>query len=259
MGKVNKVVVFGKTKTGKTAIINKIIYPDSNMVGVDLCPTIEDCYMGSIESDRANGPKGPEKERVCFYDTAGLESPRSEVPKHYISMADGFILVYSIDNMESFLCVQKLKRDIDTFKAEKKEVTIIAIGNKCDLEANRQVTKKQAETWATQEKVLFREATVADRKTLHEPVVQMVSKMTQPPMEKGGATSSDHHHLLPFHVTPRPKSPSRGILKGIPGGLMTTSIGRKASTALGFHTKEPKVKDSSKGKTSQFSNPKPRK
>jgi len=181
MGKVNKVVVFGKTKTGKTAIINKIIYPDSNMVGVDLCPTIEDCYMGSIESDRANGPKGPEKERVCFYDTAGLESPRSEVPKHYISMADGFILVYSIDNMESFLCVQKLKRDIDTFKAEKKEVTIIAIGNKCDLEANRQVTKKQAETWATQEKVLFREATVADRKTLHEPVVQMVSKMTQPP------------------------------------------------------------------------------
>ena len=34
MGKVNKVVVFGKTKTGKTAIINKIIYPDSNMVGV---------------------------------------------------------------------------------------------------------------------------------------------------------------------------------------------------------------------------------
>ena len=34
MGKVNKVVVFGKTKAGKTAIINKIIYPDSNMVGV---------------------------------------------------------------------------------------------------------------------------------------------------------------------------------------------------------------------------------
>ena len=29
--------------------------------------------------------------------------------------------------------------------------------------------------------VLFREATVADRKTLFEPVVQMVSKMTQPP------------------------------------------------------------------------------
>jgi len=33
MGKVNKVVVFGKTKTGKTAIINKVIYPESNMVG----------------------------------------------------------------------------------------------------------------------------------------------------------------------------------------------------------------------------------
>ena len=34
MGKVNKVVVFGKTKTGKTALINKIIYPESNMIGV---------------------------------------------------------------------------------------------------------------------------------------------------------------------------------------------------------------------------------
>lgn len=155
------------------------------MIGVDLCPTIEDCYMGQIESDRTNGPKGPEKERVCFYDTAGLESPLSEVPKHYISMADGFILVYSIDSMDSFQCIEKLKRDIDRYKAEKKEVTIIVIGNKCDLESHRQVPKAHAETWAASEKVLHREATVADRKTLYEPVVQMVSKMTQPPNKSG--------------------------------------------------------------------------
>merc|ERR1712176_389635 len=103
----------------------------------------------------------------------------------------------NIDNMESFMCVEKLKRDIDRFKAEKKEVTIIAIGNKCDLEANRQVPKKHVEQWAAREKVLFREATVADRKTLFEPVVQMVSKMTQPP-NKGGFRLVRPGARLPF-------------------------------------------------------------
>jgi len=245
MGKVNKVVVFGKTRTGKTAMINKIIYPESNMVGVDLCPTIEDIYMGLIESDRVTGPKGPEKERVCFYDTAGLESPLSEVPKHYITMADGFLLVYSIDSIESFQCVEKLKRDIDKFK-EKKEVTIVAIGNKSDLESKRQVTKTHAEAWAAKEKVLLREATVTDRKTLSEPLVQMVSKMTAPPMEE-----HHHHHSLRhpsslFHVPmsthgTRSKSPASKTMGALKGAWGATSL-RKASHALGISakSKEPK-------------------
>jgi len=208
MGKVNKVVMFGKTKTGKTAIVNKIIYPDSNMVGMELCPTIEDIYMGLIETDRISGPKGPEKERVCFYDTAGLESPLSEVPKHYISMADGFVLVYSIDSAESFQVVEKLKKDIDKYK-EKKEVTIIVIGNKSDLESSRQVSKKHAETWAAREKVLLKEATVTQRKTIFEPVVQMVSKMTQPPSHHSYSfwwrSSGVDHSGVPAQ-TPSPSS-----------------------------------------------------
>ena len=45
-----------------------------------------------------------------------------ELPKHYFSFADGFVLVYSVNNLESFQRVELLKKEIDKFK-DKKEVS----------------------------------------------------------------------------------------------------------------------------------------
>lgn len=79
------------------------------------CETMEDVYMASVETDRGV------KEQLHLYDTRGLQEG-VDLPKHYFSFADGFVLVYSVNNLESFQRVELLKKEIDKFK-DKKEVS----------------------------------------------------------------------------------------------------------------------------------------
>ena len=79
--------------------------------------TLEDIYIGSIETDRGT------REQVRFYDTRGLRDGL-EFPRHYYSFADGFVLVYSIESKESFKRMEALKKDIDRHR-DKKEVRIL--------------------------------------------------------------------------------------------------------------------------------------
>ncbi|KAK6473192.1 NF-kappa-B inhibitor-interacting Ras-like protein 2 [Huso huso] len=171
MGKSCKVVVCGLSAVGKTAILEQLLYAN-HVVGSEPIETLEDIYIGSIETDRGV------REQVRFYDTRGLREG-SEFPKHYFSFAEGFVLVYSIDSKESFKRMEALKKDIDRYR-DKKEVTIVILGNKCDLQDQRRVDHEGAQHWAKTEKVRLWEVSVADRRTLIEPFVHLASKMTQP-------------------------------------------------------------------------------
>ncbi|XP_065522142.1 NF-kappa-B inhibitor-interacting Ras-like protein 1 isoform X2 [Lathamus discolor] len=86
---------------------------------------MEDVYLASVETDRGV------KEQLRLYDTRGLQEG-VEVPKHYFSVADGFVLVYAVTSLEAFQRVELLKKEIDVFR-DKKEVTVIVLGNKTDL------------------------------------------------------------------------------------------------------------------------------
>ncbi|XP_039769597.1 NF-kappa-B inhibitor-interacting Ras-like protein 2 isoform X3 [Ornithorhynchus anatinus] len=134
--------------------------------------TQEDIYVGSIETERGV------REQVRFYDTRGLREG-TDLPRHCFSCTDGFVLVYSTDSRESFQRVEMLKREIDRAK-DKKEVTIVVLGNKCDLQEQRRVDPDAAQQWAKTEKVKLWEVSVSDRRSLLEPFVYLVSKMTQP-------------------------------------------------------------------------------
>uniref|UniRef100_A0A0K8RSJ8 NF-kappa-B inhibitor-interacting Ras-like protein 2 n=1 Tax=Crotalus horridus TaxID=35024 RepID=A0A0K8RSJ8_CROHD len=175
MGKSCKVVVCGQASVGKTSILEQLLY-GNHVVGSEMIETQEDIYMGSIETDRNL------REQVRFYDTRGLRDGASqclELPKHCFSCTDGFVLVYSIDSKESFKRVEILKKEIDKNK-DKKEVTIVVLGNKCDLQEQRRVDHDIAQHWAKAEKVKLWETSVADRQSLIDPFVYLASKMTQP-------------------------------------------------------------------------------
>uniref|UniRef100_A0A673VJ72 NFKB inhibitor interacting Ras like 2 n=1 Tax=Suricata suricatta TaxID=37032 RepID=A0A673VJ72_SURSU len=140
--------------------------------GSEMIETQEDIYVGSIETDRGV------REQVRFYDTRGLRDG-AELPRHCFSCTDGYVLVYSTDSRESFQRVELLKKEIDKSK-DKKEVTIVVLGNKCDLQEQRRVDLDVAQHWAKSEKVKLWEVSVADRRSLLEPFVYLASKMTQP-------------------------------------------------------------------------------
>ncbi|XP_059686467.1 NF-kappa-B inhibitor-interacting Ras-like protein 2 isoform X1 [Gavia stellata] len=139
MGKSCKVVVCGQASVGKTSILEQLLY-GNHVVGSEMIETQEDIYVGSIETDRGV------REQVRFYDTRGLRDGL-ELPKHCFSCTDGYVLVYSTDSKESFKRVELLKKEIDKSK-DKKEVTIVVLGNKCDLQEQRRVDHDAAQHWA---------------------------------------------------------------------------------------------------------------
>ncbi|XP_043822833.1 NF-kappa-B inhibitor-interacting Ras-like protein 1 isoform X2 [Dromiciops gliroides] len=171
MGKGCKVVVCGAISVGKTAILEQLLY-GNHVIGKEGRETVEDVYVASVETDRGV------KEQLRLYDTRGLQEG-VELPKHYFSFADGFVLVYCVNDMESFRRVETVKRDIDRFR-DKKEVVIVVLGNKSDLSEQRQVDADMAQLWARNERVRLWEVTVTDRKTLIEPFILLASKLTQP-------------------------------------------------------------------------------
>ncbi|XP_011854225.1 PREDICTED: NF-kappa-B inhibitor-interacting Ras-like protein 2 isoform X2 [Mandrillus leucophaeus] len=134
MGKSCKVVVCGQASVGKTSILEQLLY-GNHVVGSEMIETQEDIYVGSIETDRGV------REQVRFYDTRGLRDG-AELPRHCFSCTDGYVLVYSTDSRESFQRVELLKKEIDKSK-DKKEVTIVVLGNKCDLQEQRRVDPDQ--------------------------------------------------------------------------------------------------------------------
>ncbi|CAH2282783.1 NF-kappa-B inhibitor-interacting Ras 1 [Pelobates cultripes] len=176
MGKGSKVVVCGSAAVGKTAIIEQLLY--GNYV-VDILiifgrlfhETLEDIYIASVETDRGV------REQLRLYDTQGLQEG-AELPKHYFSFADGFILVYSVDCMASFQRVKTLKREVDMFK-DKKETMIIVLGNKTDLADQRKVDPEMTHQWAKSERVKLWDVSVTDRSTLIEPFTYLANKLNQ--------------------------------------------------------------------------------
>ncbi|XP_068944583.1 NF-kappa-B inhibitor-interacting Ras-like protein 1 isoform X2 [Petaurus breviceps papuanus] len=171
MGKGCRVVVCGSVAVGKTAILEQLLY-GNHIIGKEDSETVEDVYVASVETDRGV------KEQLRLYDTRGLQEGE-ELPKHYFSFADGFVLVYAVNDLQSFQRVESIKKEIDKFR-DKKEVVIVVLGNKSDLTEERQVDAVTAQQWAKSEKVRLWEVTVTDRKTLIEPFILLASRLTQP-------------------------------------------------------------------------------
>lgn len=173
MGKTSKVIVCGSKKCGKTAILEQALY---GKLG-PFHPTLEDVYESTVSTDRGT------VESLRFYDTEGLESKSPNLtetlPRHLFGVADGVLIVYSIDDEGSFQIAEVLRKEAEKHK-EKKEIVIVVLGNKSDLSARRQVDQVQALDWAAREKVRLFEVSALDRHSLHEPLVYLSSKLNPP-------------------------------------------------------------------------------
>ncbi|XP_050296468.1 NF-kappa-B inhibitor-interacting Ras-like protein isoform X1 [Anthonomus grandis grandis] len=169
---------------GKTAILEQVIYGNISSSS-ELHPTIEDIYVANIESDRGA------REKIRFYDTAGIESSQTttangttsqQLLRHYLVLADGYILIYDTHNISSLDVLMSIKKDIDKNK-DKKEVTLIVLGNRTkDIDSpDCQNVISKATDWCNREKIRHFTASAMQRPSLYEPFVYITSKLNPPP------------------------------------------------------------------------------
>uniref|UniRef100_A0A7S4IF33 Uncharacterized protein n=2 Tax=Vannella robusta TaxID=1487602 RepID=A0A7S4IF33_9EUKA len=80
-------------------------------------------------------------------DTAGQEE-YSALRDSYMKTGEGFVLVYSITTNTSFEAAGKLRTQILRIKEETPDIPVMLVGNKLDLEDERQVTTEQGRALA---------------------------------------------------------------------------------------------------------------
>ena len=112
--------------------------------------------------------------KIQIWDTAGHEAFQS-ITRTYYRGAVGALLVYDITNKQTFQHCEKWLNEIK--ENGDKDVTIILVGNKCDLENQRQVTYDEGKNFADANGMLFLETSAKECKNVYEVFKVSASKI----------------------------------------------------------------------------------
>ena len=116
--------------------------------------------------------KDGKKVNIKFCDTSGQERYHSLAP-NFIKKADGIILMYDITDRESFDTISKWWEDI--LNNKEKDFPIILVGNKIDLEDNREVKREEGENLAKKLNTKFFEISNKDGTNVKESSRELIS------------------------------------------------------------------------------------
>ncbi|KAJ6245408.1 ras-like protein [Anaeramoeba flamelloides] len=154
----HSIVVVGGGGVGKSAITVRFVL---NRFVTDYDPTIQDSYEKEIVLDQ-------NKCLLDILDTAGCEE------FYYLQgityrTGDGFLIVYSITDRSSFDLVTHFLHEICQIKdLKEEEVPMIIVGNKCDLEVEREVSYQEGQDLARLKHCKFIETSARTNQNLEE-------------------------------------------------------------------------------------------
>ncbi|XP_068698675.1 NF-kappa-B inhibitor-interacting Ras-like protein 2 [Montipora capricornis] len=201
MPKYLRLVVAGGSCVGKTALIEQAVF-GKHSPGQPTFRTIEDIYEVQLETDRGV------KERIRIFDTASVDTSNGELSKHYLNLADGILLVFSVTSKKSFQQIQSIKKEIDRIRG--KDFPIVVIATKTDIIKERECDSTAIKKWAEAEKVRVTEVYVGDRKALQDPFVWITSRMVS--CAGKGYLQSGHSEVKRF-LSMRKTSKSMSVSK----------------------------------------------
>ena len=116
------------------------------------------------------------KYKLIFYDTAGQEKFKSVAP-NLIKKAHGIIIMYDITNKSSFDSIPEILKDIKEEKGN--DFPMILIGNKIDLEPDREIKKEQGEDLASKNGIEFFEISNKEGINVQEAGFAIVNKILE--------------------------------------------------------------------------------
>ncbi len=138
-----KIVIIGDLTSGKTNILTQYI---SHKFVQDSQPTI------GVEMFNKEFEINQDKVSVQIWDTAGQEK-YSTLTSSYYKGAKGALVVYDITQESTFLKAEQFVKELR--EKSDKDVYMILVGNKIDLEEKRKVSKEEGKKLADKLKIGF--------------------------------------------------------------------------------------------------------
>ena len=112
--------------------------------------------------------------KVQIWDTAGQERFRT-ITNAYYRGAHGILLIYNIDDRQSFADIENWRHQINKYANEK--VVKILIGNKCDMDGQRQVGYDEAKAYADDMGFQFFETSAKTAENIEEALFGIVGEI----------------------------------------------------------------------------------
>lgn len=165
-----KLLIIGESGVGKSSLLLR--FTDDNFdseqaatIGVDF----------KVKSITING----DKIKLAIWDTAGQERFRTLTPSYYRG-AQGAIVVYDVTNRETFSKIENWLHELETYSTNRDLIKIL-VGNKCDLEGEREVAKDEGRKCAQKYQMMFMEASAKTREGVSCAFEELVEKIIQTP------------------------------------------------------------------------------
>lgn len=208
MLKEYKIVVVGGGGVGKSALTIQLI--QSHFVD-EYDPTIEDSYRKQCTVDN-------EQIVLDILDTAGQEEYLA-MREQYMRTGEGFLLVYAINSRNSLEELHEFYEQIQRVK-DSENVPVLVVGNKSDLESERQVSYEEGLAFARSLNCPFLETSAKQRINVEEAFHGLVRNINQ-------------HTAMASAVTPAEVSPSAAaaVLATAAGAAPVSNSTRTESAA----------------------------
>ncbi len=162
-----KAVVSGNSGVGKTSIVR---YEVHNQFEQDNTSTL-------VFEHYSKNYKICEKIiRIQIWDTCGNET-YEEIMKNFYRSALCIFVVFSLDDENSFLNLDKWITDIKNIN-ENESPIIVLIGNKKDIESERQITKEEIEKYCKKKEIdTYFETSAKTGEGIHELFKEVIRKL----------------------------------------------------------------------------------
>ena len=151
-----KIIIIGSSGVGKTNILSRYLHNE-------FCENTKSTIGVEFGSKRIMMENTLIKLQI--WDTAGEERYHS-ITSHYYKGAKGCFIVYDITNQKSFDDVIKWYEDIKP--SGDKDISIVLIGNKCDLEKNRKIKAEMGKNRAKEKNCAFYETSALNNTGIDE-------------------------------------------------------------------------------------------
>jgi len=173
-----KLLLIGDSGVGKTCVLFRFSDDTFNTtfistIGIDF----------KIKTVELQG----KKIKLQIWDTAGQERFHTITTSYYRG-ANGILLVYDITNPKSFDNISKWLRNINEHASE--DVERMLIGNKCDMEEKRLISKERGEKVAEENGIKFYETSAKENVNIEHAFITLAEDILnkQSPSTETGAT-----------------------------------------------------------------------